>query len=98
VRLLMEDYEHFTNSPETLNTQLDCLVKVHGRDKIDSWHELATSGRMPELVDALLVDHYDPAYLRSIDRNFIQFGQAQVLELADISKNDFIAAARSLHP
>jgi iron complex outermembrane receptor protein len=27
---------------------------------------------MPELVDQLLVEHYDPAYLRSIDRNFVQ--------------------------
>jgi len=96
VRLLMEDYEHFTQSPDTLNTQLDCLVKLHGREKIDSWHEMANSGRMAELVDELLVDHYDPAYLRSIDRNFVQFKEAEVVELADISKDEFLAAATRL--
>ncbi|QYF93172.1 tRNA 2-selenouridine(34) synthase MnmH [Massilia sp. PAMC28688] len=97
VRLLMEDYEHFTNSPETLNTQLDCLVKLHGRDKIDRWHQLANSGQMPNLVEELLADHYDPAYVRSIDRNFIQFGQAQIVELPDIGSSDFMAAATALH-
>jgi tRNA 2-selenouridine synthase len=98
VRLLMEDYPHFTDSPEALNTQLDCLAKLHGRQKIDSWHAMASGGQMPALVDELLVEHYDPAYLRSIDRNFIQFGNAEVLELQDIGADDFLAAARSLHP
>ncbi len=98
VRLLMEDYQHFTDSPETLNTQLECLVKLHGRDKIDGWKAMADGGRMPVLVDHLLVDHYDPAYVRSIDRNFVQFGQAEILELGDIGVDDFMTAARYLHP
>jgi tRNA 2-selenouridine synthase len=97
VRLLMEDYHHFCAEPATLNTQLDCLVQLHGRDKINGWHDMANGGQMPQLVDELLVDHYDPAYIRSIDRNFTQFGQAQVLELSDIAEADFLAAARFLH-
>ena len=80
-----------------LNTQLECLVKLHGRDKIDAWHDMANGGAMPQLVDELLVDHYDPAYIRSIDRNFTLFGQAEVLELADIGEADFLAAAHYLH-
>jgi tRNA 2-selenouridine synthase len=98
VRLLMEDYRHFTADPALLNTQLECLVKLHGRDKIGAWHDMANDGRMAQLVDELLVDHYDPAYLRSIDRNFVQFDQAEVLELSDIGAADFLAAARHLHP
>jgi len=97
VRLLMEDYEHFARDPQALNGQLDHLVQLHGRAKIDAWHALANSGAMPELVDQLLVEHYDPAYLRSIDRNFVQYGQAQVLELNDIGPQDFIRAAQVLH-
>ena len=96
VRLLMEDYQHFTSNPETLNAQLDCLVKLHGREKINGWHALANGGQMPELVDQLLVEHYDPAYVRSIDRNFVRYGEAQVVELADISRDDFLRAAHSL--
>jgi tRNA 2-selenouridine synthase len=97
VRLLMEDYRHFTDDASTLNAQLDHLAQLHGRAKIDAWHELANSGAMPELVDQLLVEHYDPAYLRSIDRNFARFGQAEVLELGDIAESDFVRAARHLH-
>jgi tRNA 2-selenouridine synthase len=97
VRLLMEDYHHFCADPATLNTQLDCLVQLHGRAKIDNWHAMAIGGQMPQLVDELLVDHYDPAYLRSIDRNFARFGEARMLELPDIGAADFLAAARSLH-
>ena len=97
VRLLMEDYSHFTLNPEILNTQLDCLLSLYGREKIGLWHGMANTGQMPELVEQLLVDHYDPAYLRSIERNFVQFGQAEVLPLDDISPEAFLAAARHLH-
>jgi len=97
VRLLMEDYEHFARDPGALNGQLDHLVQLHGRAKIDAWHALANNGAMPELVDQLLVEHYDPAYLRSIDRNFVHYGQAQVLELGDIAEQDFVRAAQTLH-
>jgi tRNA 2-selenouridine synthase len=97
VRLLMEDYHHFVDDPKALTDQLDHLVQLHGQAKIQAWHELANRGLMPELVDQLLVEHYDPAYLRSIDRNFVQFSQAQVVELADIAPDDFLKAARDLH-
>jgi len=96
VRLLMEDYQHFARNADALNGQLEHLVQLHGRAKIDAWHAMARAGAMPELVDQLLVEHYDPAYLRSIDRNFVQYGKAQVLELADIGREDFLKAARTL--
>ena len=97
VRLLMEDYQHFCADPSALNRQLDHLVQLHGRARIDAWHGMANGGELPELVDELLVQHYDPAYLRSIDRNFVQYPQAEVVELGDISKEDFLAAAHRLH-
>jgi tRNA 2-selenouridine synthase len=97
VRLLIEDYDHFMKDPALLNAQLDHLVQLHGRAKIDAWHELANSGRMAELVDQLLVEHYDPAYLRSIDRNFVQFPDARVLEMGDIAPADFLRAAQTLN-
>jgi tRNA 2-selenouridine synthase len=97
VDLLMEDYRHFAADPALLNAQLEHLVQLHGRAKIDAWRALADSGRMPEVVEQLLVEHYDPAYLRSIERNFVQYAQAELLELPGISKDDFLAAAHHLH-
>lgn len=96
VRLLMEDYRHFADSPDILNAQLDCLVKLHGHEKIASWHAMANSGRIEELVDLLLAEHYDPAYLRSIDRNYVRYANAMPLELPGIDAGAFSAAARTL--
>lgn len=96
VRLLIEDYDHFMSDPALLNAQLAHLVQLHGHEKIKAWQEMANTGRMPQLVDELLVDHYDPAYLRSIDRNFVQFPDARVVEMSDIGKDDFLRAARLL--
>ncbi|MDC8756727.1 tRNA 2-selenouridine(34) synthase MnmH [Janthinobacterium fluminis] len=98
VRLLMEDYAHFTQDPAHLNAQLDCLLSLYGRERLGRWHDMANAGQMAELVDELLVDHYDPAYTRSIGRNFQKYDEAEVLALDDISKDAFLAAARRLHP
>jgi tRNA 2-selenouridine synthase len=93
----MQDYAHFTLDPAMLNTQLDCLVSLYGREKIAGWQTLANTGAMETLVDDLLRNHYDPAYLRSIQRNFSQLGQAQTVVLDDITEAAFAAAARVLH-
>ncbi len=98
VRLLTQDYSHFVADPAALNAQLEHLALLHGRAKIAQWQSLANAGEMAQVVDALLVEHYDPAYLKSIDRNFAQFKDARVVELADIGESDFLGAARSLHP
>ena len=96
VRLLMEDYEHFVDSPQALNAQLEHLTQLHGKDKIAHWQAMSQAGEMAALVDELLAHHYDPAYLRSIDRNFSKYAQAMPLELADIDDASFAAAARQL--
>ena len=97
VQLLMQDYAHFTTDAQALNEQLGYLTSLHGKDKIAAWQALANAGRMPELVDALLAEHYDPAYQRSIHRNFPQLAQGQTIDLPGITPEDFQAAARSLH-
>jgi len=47
-------------------------------------------------VERLLLDHYDPAYLRSIGRNFTRSPQAQPLVLASDDPAAFREAARAL--
>jgi tRNA 2-selenouridine synthase len=97
VKLLIEDYQHFACNAPALNAQLEFLVQLHGRERIERWQSMATAGDMPALVDELLVDHYDPAYLKSIHRNFVQYDKAIEVALPDISPESFVAAARKLH-
>ncbi len=96
VALLIEDYPHLVNDTALLATQLGHLVQLHGHEKINRWTQLAKDGRTAEMVEALLVEHYDPSYLRSIHRNFIRYGDARPLALAGIADADFMAAARAL--
>jgi tRNA 2-selenouridine synthase len=57
---------------------------------------MASDGEMQTLVHELLVQHYDPAYLRSIERNFPQLASGSALELTDISESSFKEAASVL--
>lgn len=96
VALLMEDYAHFVSEPQALNTRLDCLLSLHGRSKIDEWKDLANQGEMTILVAQLLEKHYDPAYLRSIDKNFPQSSNALQIKQEGIAATDFAQSAQRI--
>jgi tRNA 2-selenouridine synthase len=82
VALLMDEYRHFFSDPTTLGAQLDCLVELHGRERIAEWKSLAERGEWRALVARLLEEHYDPAYKRSAARNFARLPNAPVLRVA----------------
>ncbi len=96
VRLLIEDYPHLVTDTALLGRQLAHLAPLHGNERIREWMALADAGQTAALVEALLVEHYDPAYLRSIERNFIGYRDARALSLEGIAEADFTAAADSL--
>jgi tRNA 2-selenouridine synthase len=70
VALLKQEYAHFLADAESLSRQLDCLAPLQGRERIEAWKSLARAGRWDELVAELLIHHYDPAYGRSIGKNY----------------------------
>ena len=96
VALLIEDYPHLVADSTLLGSQLDHLVALHGHAKIRTWRDMAQTGEISRLVEELLTQHYDPAYLRSIERNFSGYSQARSLTLEDISFNAFSKAAQAL--
>lgn len=96
VQLLLDEYHHFTQDFATLERQLDCLTSLHGRERIAAWKQLAAQGRYAEFVEALLLDHYDPAYGRSLARNYGDLSDAPAVTLAAANDASFSAAARAL--
>ncbi|MGQ0653463.1 MAG: tRNA 2-selenouridine(34) synthase MnmH [Betaproteobacteria bacterium] len=82
VSLLIDEYAHFLRDSAALGAQLDCLVALHGNERIAQWKALAARGAWRELVAALLVEHYDAAYKRSAARNFAQLAAAPKVRLA----------------
>jgi tRNA 2-selenouridine synthase len=96
VTLLLEEYEFFLKDRQSLYRQLDCLVSLHGREKIAAWKSLAERGEWREFVARLLTEHYDPAYRRSSHRNFARLPQARALRVRSADGAAFADAARSL--
>jgi tRNA 2-selenouridine synthase len=91
--LLMEEYDHFLRDRAALGAQLDCLVALHGRARIEEWKALAAAGEWRKLVERLLVQHYDPAYRRSSTRNFGALATARKVPIAGPEASNFDAAA-----
>jgi len=96
VGLLMDEYRHFFSDPAALAAQLECLVALHGRQRVEGWKALAAAGAWPALVARLLEEHYDPAYRRSSQRNFARLREARVVQLASGGADGFARAAREL--
>ena len=95
VQLLLEEYAHFLASPETLLTQLAHLSELRGHETIGRWEALIKQGHWAEFVRDMLESHYDPAYRKSLDRNYAATEDSQRFALAGIKPADFgeLAAA-----
>ena len=77
VALLIEDYDFFVRDTEAFCTRLDALRATRGNDTVIRWQEAARAGRTAEVVRELLVLHYDPVYVQSMQRNFAALAAVQ---------------------
>ncbi len=109
VNFLLQDYAHFVQDTELFCRQLQALVELRGAQTVDRWQALARQqaaagapgpaaepGPLAQVVQELLDQHYDPVYLRSMQRNYLQFEQAQPLTLADAEPATLLACAQGL--
>ena len=105
--LLLSEYRHFLFDSEALVSRLSALTAHYGKSKIEQWIQMSTSDAHAALVEALLREHYDPAYDRSIERNFPAVGtaprvvlggadDASILELAQILRSTRISGVELL--
>lgn len=97
VELLLDDYGHFVDDAEAFCGRLDALRELRGAELVEHWQAQARSGAFAPVVQALLEQHYDPVYLRSMVRNYKDFAAAETLQLADGSAASLAAAAQRLH-
>jgi len=96
VELLKSEYAHFLADHETLTARLEHLIPLHGKKTIERWTDAARAGDWDTLVGELLALHYDPAYTRSIGRNFPRVGGALAVTPADLTDAAFGTLAREL--
>ena len=96
VALLMQDYHFFVEDVAEFCERLDALRALRGNEVVNGWQEAARSGRIEGVVRDLLVAHYDPIYLQSMQRNFSGFSQATMLQAPDGDPATLAAVAQSL--
>jgi tRNA 2-selenouridine synthase len=96
VALLLEDYSHFVSEPLALGRKLDLLRDLHGAERIEHWKDQLGQGKWEGLVADLLESHYDPAYRRSLFRNYKGAESADALTVDDISAAGFRRIAEAI--
>ena len=72
VNWLLQQYPHLTASPDLLKSKLTLLKYRYSSKIIQQWYDLIDRKKWKELVENLLIYHYDPAYLRSLARSYNQ--------------------------
>lgn len=97
VKLLMAEYPHLIEHPEALKKLLNYLIPNHGKQKIQTWFELIDAKKGEEFVTAILAEHYDPAYRRSLPLSFSEPIQKYKLQdLSQASIKQFVTSINNL--
>jgi len=90
-RHLLAAYHDIVEDASALEATLMRIPGRHGRKRIEAWLDLARRGQFEALAEALMQDHYDPAYRRS--RREDQRRRLGVIQLADLAPATQAAAA-----
>ena len=96
VSWLIREYHHFLTDTESFKQKLALLTAHYGKVQIAKWSEAIDVGNFPELVEELLVKHYDPSYQSSIVRNFPQYNIENFVQLENDSDEAFANAAKDI--
>jgi tRNA 2-selenouridine synthase len=70
IKWLLQEYPHLVSNPELLKNKLKFLKNRYGRQKVEQWFNLIARQKFRDLIYDLLVNHYDPAYQRSLEKTF----------------------------
>ncbi|CAM3561980.1 tRNA 2-selenouridine(34) synthase MnmH [Polaromonas hydrogenivorans] len=96
VALLLEDYDFFVKDIEFFCERLIALTEARGKATVQDWQARARSGDVASVVLELLIKHYDPGYLQSMQRNFTQYESARALAPRDHGVPAMTELAKSL--
>jgi len=97
VLLWREDYSHFERDLDAMMDRLRHLRPLIGGEEFARWQSLAAEERAPELFERIMNAHYDPAYARSIRRNYPNIDEAARVDLSRLDRESLLEAARQLH-
>lgn len=79
VALLLEDYDFFVRDSAHFCERLDVLAEFRGKVVVGAWKGLVAAGNFAPVVQDLLIQHYDPVYLQSMQRSFVHYAEAKAI-------------------
>jgi len=96
VSWLIHEYHHFLTDTDNFKQKLGLLTAHYGKVQIAKWSDAIDAGNFTELVEELLIKHYDPSYLSSIVRNFSAYSPEKFVELESDSDEAFAKVAKAI--
>ncbi|MBN8489727.1 MAG: tRNA 2-selenouridine(34) synthase MnmH [Burkholderiales bacterium] len=93
---LLQDYAYLGDDRAALVRQLGLLRGLHANTTIDQWQAWAQAGELAPLFEALMVQHYDPAYARSQRGDFLRLAEAEQHPLASLDDAALRVLAKQL--
>ena len=94
VEALLQAYPHFVEHRALLKEKLLALKERHGSRTLQHWYDEIDRGNLSAFVRDILIDHYDPAYRRSLSKHYPNL--KQILSLPDLSEASVDAAIDTL--
>jgi tRNA 2-selenouridine synthase len=96
VNFLLHDYDYAIADPTWLLDRLNCLNGLQSKETLAHWQALIAAGAFPQLVEALLKNHYDPLYQRSQSGNYRDYSVATQFATDDLSPSGIDALADAI--
>ena len=96
VDFLLEDYRYALKDTAWLVSNIERLHSLQSHDRLSRWNDFIAAGEFRQLVEELLTLHYDPQYLRSQKRNYVEHQTGSALNVDQLSPAAIDAIAREL--
>jgi len=86
INFLLKEYTHYLKTPEKFLKVIAKFENYLNKDKFDRLVEMYKKRHWEEFVRMLLREHYDPSYLKSINKNFTKIKEAQIFKSENYSE------------
>ena len=97
VAFLCNEYRHFLQDPELFQSAIARLAAHVAKKRIEYWLSLHKAEKIAALVEDLLVSHYDPFYIRSMNKHFKDYQNTNTaIQLHNIDEENLTKAVADI--
>lgn len=96
IAMWRHEYPHFERDPVGLVAQLSHLKGLLSSTTLEKWVSMAERRDIDGLFESIMRDYYDPAYLRSTKKNYVQTEYSIKIQLETLDSTYLANVARHL--